>query len=344
MRIVELRRTGAGTFAELTKFEWSGPSHSSMQGTLDLELAIKTVRKEMPGGNEVIEQGLSSTWQPFEMTGEWDDKWAGAGFAMQMYNDFAPFCARIPFIRFTLDEHSLIGLITNLKIKYKTAAKIFWTLTLSPHRNETFTDEIQFAAPKERKPIDQWWKQFQANLATFASFRAGARKIPLSTDVLTKFDTFMADLNGAVDELGHVATNGLESDTERRLLRLASTFRKIRGAGLRVAFGIQKQASTVDVAYDDVMGTLTYDEWVNTARTQLWRNTGLARLAELDMQARVGHHPKAIYRPKSRESLERISKKFYGTPGNVDKIRDANPGLPNVLIGTEELLIPELAA
>ncbi len=345
MRVVELRRTGTGTLVEdLVKFEWSGPSHSSMQGTLDLELAVTTVRKNM--SNDVVEQGLSATWQPFEMSGEWDDKWAGAGFAMAMYNDFAAFVSRMPLVRFTLDQHSILGIITNLKVKYKVASKIFWTVMLSPHKNETIRDWGigPTLKAKERKSIDQWWKLFQANLADMLSLRNNAKSIPMATDVLVQFDAFMADVNNAVDRLGNAATNGLDSDTERRLLHLSSTFRRIRGAGLRVAYGIQKQTSTVDIAFNDVMATLNYDEWVNNTRTALWRSIGQARLAELDMNSRAGLHPKAIFRPKARESLERISCRFYGTPNNVDRIRAANPGLPTVLTGAEELLIPELAA
>ncbi len=346
MRLTELRRTGAGTLEEgLTKFEWSGPSHSAMQGTLDLELMAKTVRKEMPGSNEVVEQGLSATWQPFEMSGEWDDKWAGQGFAMAMYNDIAVFVSRMPLVRFTLDRHSIVGILTSLKIRYKTASKISWTLMMSPHKNETIA-EVTFSVFNEieRKPVDQWWKQFQAQRDVLTRLRVNARGIPLGTDILVQFDSFLSVINEAVDKLGDVATRGLESDTQRRLLHLASTFRRIRGAGLSAAYGIQQQTSTIDLAYEDVIATLSYDEWVNNTRTELWKSIGFSRQAEIDMNHRLGRKPKAIYRPRARESLERISVRFYGTPDNALKIYEANNLKTSVLIGTEELLIPELAA
>ncbi len=345
MRLIELRRTGTGTLEEgLTKFEWSGPSHSAMQGTLDLELVAKTVRKEMPGSNEVVEQGLSATWQPFEMTGEWDDKWAGAGFAMAMYNDVSLFVSRIPLVKFTLDEHSIIGILTNLKIKYKTAYKIGWTLTMSPHANEAITEELQFVTATERKPIDQWWKQFKKQIGVLTKLRAEARKMPISTEVLANFDTFLASVNEAIDKLGDVATHGLESDTERRLLHISSTFRRIRGAGLSAAYGIRAQTSTLNLAYEDVLATLRFDEWVNHTRTELWKSIGWSRQAEIDMNHRLGQKPKAIYRPKARESLERISIKFYGTPNNALKIYEANNLTSSVLTGFEELIIPELGS
>ncbi len=348
MRIQELRRTGAGTLEDgLVKFEWSGPNHSSMQGTLDLELMVKTVRKEMPGSNEVVEQVLSSTWQPFEMSGEWDDKWAGRGFAMGMYNDFSQFVARAPLVRMTLDKHSLVGILTNLKIKYQKESKISWTITMSPHANESFEDPALVTDRRDRvrKPIDQWWQTFKAQLDAMTALRKGVGNLPLRADVLSTFDTLLAKVNSVVDQLSNIATNGLQgSDTERDLLRVSSTFRRIRGAGLEVTYGIQKQSNTVDVAYQDVIGTLKYDEWTNTTITALWRSTGLARQAEIDMQSRLGLNPIAIYRPKKRESLERISVKFYGTPDNWTKIYDGNHLKSRVLDGTEELLIPRLAA
>ena len=70
MTITELRRTGAGTLEDVrVVFRWTGVEHSAPQGDLELHLMVKTVRKEMPGSNEVVEQGLAATWQPFLVTG-----------------------------------------------------------------------------------------------------------------------------------------------------------------------------------------------------------------------------------------------------------------------------------
>lgn len=344
MRIVELRRTGAGTLEEtLNKFEWSGPQHSAMQGTLDLELEAKTVRKEMPGSNEVVEQGLSATWKPFDMHGEWDDKWAGQGFAMQMYNDLAPFVARFPLVQFTLDQHSLTGIITSLKITYQKASKIGWAMTMSPHTNDTFTEATLQQDVIEHRSIEDWWKQFSSYLDGIMFGRSYVRGMPLKTGLLAKFDTLIANVNDAITKVGDIATHGLESDTQRRLLQVASTFRRVRGAGLDVLQGIQRQTNTLDAAYQDVMQTLNYHDWVNNTQVALWRMVGVSRLAEIDMIHRLGLKPKAIYRPKPRESLERISTKFYGTPDNAMLIYDTNNLKSAVFVGTEELFIPELA-
>ena len=66
MTITELQRSGNGVFED-TKvvFRWTGPEHSSAQGELELYLKVNTVRREIPGSNEVVEHVMAATWQPF---------------------------------------------------------------------------------------------------------------------------------------------------------------------------------------------------------------------------------------------------------------------------------------
>lgn len=345
MKIVQLVRGGSGTLQEgLSRFEWSGTTHSSMQGTLDLELMNKTVRKEMPGSNEVVEQTLSSTWQPFDVTGDWDDKWAGAGFAMGMYNDFAIFASTTPFVRFTIDKHSIQGLITSFKVKYKVESKIFWTITISPHKNETFTADTGTFIDFTRKSIDQWWKQFQLQQANLNALRAQRPKIPMKTSFTDKFDALLLSVSNALTAIGNIATNGLQSNAERELLKSASLFRRVRGAALDASFNIRQASSVIDVAANDVLGTLNYDSWIHPATQQFFIMAGQAQQAEIDMLSRIGlYHPVAVYRPLTGESLERISQKFYGTPDNADRIYDANHLSSIVLDGNESLIIPSLS-
>ena len=345
MKIVQLVRNGSGALEEgLSRFEWSGTTHSSMQGTLDLELMSKTVRKEMPGSNEVVEQKMSSTWQPFEMNGEWDDKWAGAGFAMDMFNDFAIFAEKTPYVRFTLDKHSIQGLLTNFKVKYKTASKISWTITISPHKNDTFTANTGTSIDFTRKSIDQWWKQFQLQLAALNVLRAQRPKIPMATSFTDKFDSLLSAVNSALTAIGNIATNGLQSNAERELLKAASLFRRVRGAALDAFFNTRQAANAIDVAKNDVLGTLNYDSWIHPATQQFWIMMGEAKQAEVDMLTRVGlYHPIAVYRPLGGESLERISQKFYGTPDNASLIYDANHLSSVVLDGNELLTIPAMS-
>lgn len=346
MRIVELRRVG-GSFEEgLKSFNWSGPEHSSCQGDLELHLAGKVTRKEIPGGNRVVHQKLAATWQPFDLTGEWDDKWGGSNFAWTMYNELAVFAATIPFIRFTLDEHQITGLLTDLKVRYRVRSKIYWTITISPEENETFGLSAETLGHEEviRKPIAEWAKEFNARVAAISAMRQAATHIPFKTPALSTFDTVLTEYNSALDRLNSVASRGLETDTERRLRLLASTFRRTRGAALNAAIGIRQNRSDVDMAYNDVIGTARYDEWIHTTHTEFMKSIGLSRAAEKDMTARLGRRPRAIHRCMRGESLERISRRYYGTADNTNKISEANNLTSWIFDGGEELIIPSVSA
>jgi hypothetical protein len=365
MKIVELKRSGSGQLQEgLTKFVWTGPSHSAMQGTLDLELQSKTVRKEIPGGNEVVEQVMAATWQPFDINGEWDDKWAGPGFAMGMYNDFAIFAQKTPLVRFTLDKNSIQGLITKFSVKYKVESKIMWSMTISPHVNETFTEQSKNTEiDLTKKSLDQRFLDFGIQSQNIQDLRDQRSEIPLTTFVqpaasldrgfgiptstpggIGVFDLVMADINDAITDIGNASTNILQTDTAREFLKAASLFRRVRGAALAALFNFKQACNAVDVAKNDVLGALNYDAWLGQAHQQIVQIAGDARDGELDMERRLNLGVAAtVYSPKANESLERISQKFYGTPDNAGVIYDANHLSSTVLIGTEKLLIPNLS-
>ena len=110
MTITELQRTGAGSLvATPLVFQWTGLTHSSVQGILNFKLQAKIARKEMPGSNDVVHHALAATWQPFPFSGEWDDKWMGQGQAFQTYLDFARLVQRIPLVRVTVDSLSFVS-------------------------------------------------------------------------------------------------------------------------------------------------------------------------------------------------------------------------------------------
>src|SRR5579885_2368547 len=124
--ITELQRAGDGTLVDTANvFRWSSQEHASAQGSIALHLMVQTVRKNMPGSNEVVEHALSATWQPFEIQGEWKDMWGnrrqGGGFARTgayakaMFEEFAKLVSRMPMVRYEIDALSFVGIITDFK-------------------------------------------------------------------------------------------------------------------------------------------------------------------------------------------------------------------------------------
>lgn len=344
-RITEQKRTGTGGYTNgTTNFMWTGPSRTAPQGTLDLELQNKTVRKEMPGSNHVVEQTLSSTWQPFDLTGVWDDKWAGPGFAWGMYNDFAIFAQTIPLVKIELDKNSLIGLITGFKVKYKVESKIFWTMTISPHRNNSFTaqstgTELDYT----KKTVQQRVAELQSSLDSLQYITDSYRPfVPIKTGFSLNFQKQLDLISGAISAINLLGVNLQTVNTEDNQQKLATLFGTIRSTSLGAFFFFANDCDRNNVADNDELGALTFDSWIDQSRWQFWKLAGKAREGYLDMMRRIGvNNPLTIYYPKPNESLERISVKFYGTPNNADLIQSSNHLTYYVMKGTEKLIIPK---
>jgi hypothetical protein len=348
MTVTELRRTGAGLEDTGTVFRWTGVEHSSAQDMIDLHLQAKTVRREMPGSNKVVEQALAATWQPFDISGEWDDKWGNkrfvrsdGPFALYTFQEFAQLVTRTPLVRFELDGLSFTGIITDLKIRYRIKTRIGWTITLSPHDNENVSIKptVQISTQTLPKWIEDSVKTAQQLNTQFDTVKF----IPMKTPRIDAFTATLLEVNDAIDRLQRIGADLFQSDTLNQLLLLATTFRRLRGAGLQVTLALGRLTSDVDLAFADALNSARQEEWIASSMTVGWQTIGVATRAELDATRRAKQKPRAIYYPKSGESLERISLKFYGTADNWRAIYDRNNLSSLVLNGTEELLIPERA-
>lgn len=352
MSVTELRRNSSGVLEETpTTFRFTGQEHSSAQGVVDLLLKVAHVRTEIPGGNNVVHQMLSATWQPFTIEGEWDDKWGNrrtppgnligrtGSFAMTMYQEFAAMVARMPIVRLELDALSLVGLLTDLHVKYQQQGKIGWSVTMSPETNEN----VSVAKPRFvlSRPIEKWMQDAKVYGDALSVSMTSASALSLKTPRVTDLSTFMLAINDALTRLQSFGPGDFESGTYDKLLLLASTFRRLRGASVAMAMAVSRVASPLDVAFDDVVLSMKHAEWISGTHVIAMQMAGLAREAEKDMRRRAGKNPRAIYRPKRGEALEKISMKFYRTAGAWRLIYDANDLSSLVLDGTEELIIPE---
>lgn len=363
LTITELRRAGDGTFEDLpVVFRWTSAEHASAQGDVNLHLMVKTVRREIPGSNRVVEQAMSATWQPFTLEGEWDDKWGNRRFpsgatlsrtgayALEMFREFAKLITRMPLVRVELDALSFVGILTDLKVAYRTQTYIKWTATMSPHTNEMITVEktkinLQQSLPKWVEDATAIRDRIQIGHDSISG-APGASLPPLSfkTTELTSFESRLLEINDAIDRMQGVVEDGFHTDTEAKLLLMASTFRRMRAASKSGIEFIKNSQPDESLGFDDALEEMRYKEWIASSVEQFWVMIGLSRSAELDVRRRVKQKPRAIYYPKAGESLERISLMFYGTADNWRAIYDKNNLASLNLDGTEELVIPERGA
>lgn len=354
MVITELRRAGDGTLVDSpVVFKFTGREHSSAQNDLSLNLHVSTVRKVIPGSNTVVEHAMSVAWEPFELMGEWDDKWGNRSavsmsgatqrtgpYAMFMFTEFAEMVLRVPLVRLEIDSLSFVGLLTDLHVMYRTATRIGWKVTMSPHVNETLVDYGQKSLEK-RQSIPKWLSDCSQRAVSLNRNLTNLKAMSLKTPRVSQFDAVIAEINDAVNRLNKLGYDTFQSDTVKKLLTLASTFRRMRSAALKVIDAIKTITSADDVAWDGVIETISHLQWRADSLSVAWLLLGLANEASKDMERRAQQKPRALYYPKAGESLEKISSRFYGTADNWRQIYDRNHLSSLVMQGTEELIIPE---
>lgn len=352
MLITELQRSGAGQLIDTpTSFRLRGVDHSSNLNDLEMHLQVKTSRRDIPGSNEVVEHVMAATWQPITFNGEWLDKWGNrmvpqsngsfvstGSFAYDMYLKFSAFVRRTSMCRVQIDRISLIGIITDLTIKYRTQKEIGWSFVLSPHDNEGVPanrGSIVFA-----QPINRWIDDSALNVKSANATFAKLKSLPLKAPRVELLDSSFVEINAMLDRLSLIGSQGFDNDVTSKLLLMATTFRRLRVSYNQLAVAIRSLTSK-EVAFDDTLAQLRYAEIIETLHTNSMTGVGTSITAEVDCRRRAGQKPRAIYRPKRGEALERISIKFYGTPNSWRVIYDANNLSSILLSGLEELVIPE---
>jgi len=345
--ITELRRTGAGVFeATPQAWRWDASSRTAPHGEIENELQIKTVRQEYPGADEPTEQVLHASWQPFELEGAWDNRHAGPGYAMDTYREFGRFVARAPLVRMELEEWSITGLITSLVLRYNRADRIGWKLTVSQHRHDTVgstRSSTRITSPTS-KPVREHVAEAQALAAGLVAANDAARAIPVSDSTLIEEGERLELLDAGVTRLVSSSGAGLETEAGQKLLAFSGQFRALGEAALSVTDVLVPVRSGAQVAFDDAIWWLRFDEHVHQSAADARALASLAFIAEADMRVRADARPIAIHRARAGESWYRISERYYGTPSEWRRIYEANGLQSMILDGTEELIVPERAA
>lgn len=342
--ITELRRTGSGVDPTPTSFRWTSDTHTSIVGGLATPLKINTMRRMPAGAEKPVEQVMSVEWPPFKVEGEWNDKWAGRGFAQSTKIAFARMCGRTPLVRLQIDQESWVGIITEFTPTYVTRDRQGYSFTISPHENELVGSFQQSANQVPPQPINQRVEVAVDTLDDLVTAADLGQDVPTRRLDIEDSKAQLGKVSDAVDQAVGAALADSTDDPNRDLFVLAGAFRSVEKAASDMMFAVADKRSDTVVAIRDAITILKFDEW----RTGVFRASvltlGTSRDAEIDILAKATRKTRAIHRAKAGESLERISLRYYGTADNWRAIFDAN-GLDSLILeGGEVLIIPERTA
>lgn len=340
--ITELRRTGQGVIEPtLVTFRFDAKTHTAPADSISPQLRVTTSRDEPPGSTDVIEQVISVAWQPFEVHGAWDDKWAGSGYASATLLEFRKLVARASLVRIEFEELSFDGLITDFTFHYLRQTRIEWEFTLSPHRMGDGETRVGVIVQPTSRPTREHVAEAERMAAELASRREAARSIPLKDDSFSILGVNLDSIQANIAAARVSSDRGIEVDAVRQLTSLGSRFRGVRDNAQRTANDLAKLRSDTQVAFDDAIQTLKFDSWTRNTAADTRRLSVRSSEAERDMRAQAAARPRALYRPFAGESLYAIATKFFGSPAAWRAIYSENNLASLVLEGTEELRIPE---
>lgn len=347
--VTELRQTGTGAIVDTpTVIRWTSTDRSSPRGVFEHGLAVTSHRSEVPGGDQPVEQVMSSSWQPFEVQGAWDDRHAGVGFAASAYRTIAELVARGPLVRMQVDTLSFTGVMTNLALRYQRASQIGWSLTFSPHRNETVTQpRAAFTSSRTSRitaPLTHHGAAVTASVDSMVEAHAAAAGMPAATELHTEAGVDLAAIQRMSNRVNDALASGFEEDALARLDTIGSLFRGVRGAAMALPARLGRARASATIAYDDVALTLLHEEWVRNVAADCRRAALRADRASSDVDAQSQARPLAIHRARQGESLARISQRYYGNQSGWRRIYVTNNLASLSLEGGQELIIPEASA
>lgn len=335
-------------------FRFARENFSAPRGPQQFGLQLRTVRNDLPGAEEPVEQVLGWNYTAFTVTGVWDDRYAGKGYAEQTRRDFEDLVKRGNLIKYQFEQLSFYGLITNLGINYQRKDRQGYTFTISPHdryKDETVRQEVN---PSRRVVMDpktsvalarRGLELIKADQA-LASLRAGAK-----VQSLLKSDAFSV-IGAGINDV-EVAIRKAETIVEKEILQPGQNVATTLNRGAQALAGAKTALSSIlsqtrsmsvgaQMATSSFMENLKYENWKRSVSYGCSQAIVVTEQSRRDFFYRSKPKPTRLHRVRAGESLYQISNLYYNTPHHWREILIKNK-LSNVfLYGGELIEIPEL--
>lgn len=341
------------------RFEWTAQNFSIPRGPWEYGVALRTVRTDYPGSTEPSEQVLGSNFEPFTMSGVWDDKYNGgqlSGFAESTRVAFEEMVRRGNPCKIQLagalgsTQVVVYGLITNFKATVRSSHRCGYEFTVSPHyRNPAGdvrgssalapkpTDSPDSYAAKIQQLVDDLHRRVMSAPSIYMVGNTYANVLAAVGTIEEHAGTLTSVVSGRVLSL----TTDPAAIGSNSLSRMVSELRAVRStcAALIPLTAVSSDAAALSL----VVGRTVWEqeEWSRAVRADARALILLAEAAARDMASLVSPDVQALYRPTSGESLYSISTRFYGDPGRWREIYTRNGLIAFTMTGLETLVIPQ---
>lgn len=351
--IVEMRRAGSGLAPTGVEFKWSTENRAAPRGQFTFGVQLRTRRRDLPGSEVPAEQVLGWNYTPFQISGIWDDRYGGDGFAGQTWRDFEKLVQRGNLVKIQFEQFAVTGLITVANFTYKLKSLMGYSFTVSPHvryDGQTVREEIN---AKRRVTVDPRTAVYrtQQALIDLQSAQARARAASLSrVQQLLKNDSF-SEIGALIDNVASsiaFVSNLVDNELTKAenavntLNRGAQTIASVKTLLSSIITRTGSMTATTSMAINTAVESLQFEAWHRGVAGDARRGVVKADQAEKDFALRARPKPKRVHRARQGESLYAISNTYYGTPHHWREIASFNKLTSIIMAGGELLTIPEL--
>lgn len=352
--LTELERVGDSLQETGEQFKFAKENFSAPRGAQEFGLSLRTVRKDLPGAEEPVEQVLGWNYDDFTVTGVWDDRRAGSGYAEATRNQFEALVKRGNFVKYEFEQVSFTGIIKGFKTRYLRKDLQTYSFTISPHfrqLGETVRVDPHSARAVKTDP-EQAVAVAREGLEEMKAAQDLARSISNARVQSLIKSSIFSDLNTIIDTV-ETYIQQAEGLVQSEILGPARNATTALNRGAQVMLSAKTavasllnqqksiQASTFLVT-DSVQNQLQFENWHRTLAGSARKFVVNSEQTRRDLALRAQPKPTQLHRVRQGESLYQISTKFYGTPFHWREILAANHLTSIVLAGGELLTIPEI--
>lgn len=358
LTITEMKRVSGGAFSSLqptgVEFRFTREDFSAPRGPQEFGLNMRTSRQDLPGSEDPVEQVLGWNYTEFTVSGVWDDRYAGKGFAEQTRKDFQEMVKRGNMVKYQFEQISVFGIIKNFKTNYKRQDLQGYNFTISPHyRFEGETIRTN-ANPLNKVTLDPKSSVAKARAALeaikaaqlLATLNANSRvQQLLNSGIFATIGSAIGTVETSVANAENIVNNEILKpglDAANALNRGAQAMQSVKTACSAVLSTTRHIAASVLMSTDSIYSTLQLENWGRSIASTTRQLIVSAEQSRLDFQTRAQPKPAKLHRVRQGESLYQISNLYYGTPHHWRDILTANHLSTIVLIGGELLVIPSI--
>lgn len=357
--ITELRGSDPATADEGERFEWTADRDpvSPFTGTKGGGARAcpfkpwpfggtqRTVRTDYPGARNPSEQVLGRVRKPFSLSGKWDDRYNGSGYALAEMARMEAMIARGNVCRFQYGPLALEGIIVDYDFPVERLDFIRYTFQVSVHNkpDERNTERSPATIVDPFTTLDEFDTAVQAMLDADALAPRNLISGTLADDVTEQ----LVEITNARERLAATIDNRDREAPEQPVdafTRIATQFRSGRAAAYDLLLRLAEVRSDLDMGAQTAMSVLDFEDWIRSLRFAARIAMGKAQAGDRAATERAQPNAVRLYRPREGESLYAIARKFYGTPHAWRLIYDRNDLETFTLLGTETLIIPERGA